>query len=177
MKTAWCLALLSVLSASISLAQPATQPSAPATRPTEMPADQLLNQMLRPAAGPTAQPLRPSPNPPALDQTTGKMVVPGVAPAINLRREGEYVRDRLGRLSKSADGNQMEFTFESDGRTMQDPPLIILPNLALTRMEDAISGNNKDLRFRITGLLTEYKGRNYILIEKVSVVPDRAQTF
>jgi hypothetical protein len=142
-----------------------------------MPADQLLNQMLRPANGPAMQPLQPILNPPVMDQTSGKMVVPNSAIPQNLKREGDYIRDRLGRLTKSADGSQTEFTFESDGRTMQDPPVIILPNLKLMAMENAVNSANRDLRFRITGPVTEYKGRNYILLEKVSVVQDTTQQF
>ena len=83
----------------------------------------------------------------------------------------------MGRLTKSADGSQMEFTFESDGQNVQEPPMIILPNLKLMAMEDAVNGANRDLKFRITGMVTEYKGRNYILMEKVSVVPDAVQQF
>ena len=105
------------------------------------------------------------------------MVVPNSALPQNLKREGDYVNDRMGRLTKSADGQTMEFTFESDGRTMQDPPVIILPNLKLMSMEDAVNSGNRDLRFRVTGQVTEYKGRNYILLEKVSVVQEKAQQF
>src|SRR5581483_4103785 len=131
MKAVCLIPLLVLALVSVSLADataPATQPT---TKPADMPADQLLQQMLRPANGPVAQPLQPILNPPALDQTTGKMVVPNSALPQNLRREGDYIRDRLGRLTKSADGTQMEFTFEADGRNMQDPPVIILPNLKL----------------------------------------------
>jgi hypothetical protein len=32
------------------------------------------------------------------------------------------------------------------------------------------------LHFRITGMVTEYKGRNYVLLDKVVVVPDSTQT-
>ena len=149
MKAACCIALLAFALVSTALADaPATQPS---TRPADMPADQLLNQMLRPANGPAMQPLQPILNPPVMDQTSGKMVVPNSAIPQNLKREGDYIRDRLGRLTKSADGTQMEFTFESDGRTMQDPPVIILPNLKLMAMENAVNSSNRDLRFRITG--------------------------
>jgi hypothetical protein len=174
MKACWIgLVGLALVSASLADA-PATQPS---TRPSDMPADQLLNQMLRPANGPAMQPLQPILNPPVMDQTSGKMVVPNSALPQPLKREGDYIRDRLGRLSKSADGSQMEFSFESDGRTMQDPPVIILPNLKLMAMENAVNSANRDLRFRITGPVTEYKGRNYILLETVSVVQDTAQQF
>ena len=99
------------------------------------------------------------------------------APPANMIREGSYVVDRTGRLTKSADGQQWEFTFDADGKTMQDPPLPILPNLNLAAMESAVSTASRDLRFRVTGMVTEYKGKNYILLEKVVVVPDVTQQF
>jgi hypothetical protein len=71
----------------------------------------------------------------------------------------------------------MEFTFESDGQNMQDPPMILLENLKLMAMENAVNGANTDLKFRVTGPVTEYKGRNYLLLEKVSVVPTALQQF
>jgi hypothetical protein len=92
-------------------------------------------------------------------------------------REGSFIVDRTGRLTKSPDGQQFEFHFESDGRAMKDPPVVIIPNLKLMAMENAVNGSNRDLKFRITGMVTEYKGRNYILLEKVVVVPDVTQKF
>jgi hypothetical protein len=71
----------------------------------------------------------------------------------------------------------MEFSFEADGETLRDPPLIVLPNLKLMAMENAVQASRRDLRFRITGMVTEYRGRNYILLEKVVVVPDTVQQF
>ncbi|MGH7214409.1 MAG: hypothetical protein ACREIT_06570, partial [Tepidisphaeraceae bacterium] len=92
-------------------------------------------------------------------------------------REGTFLVDRTGRLTRSADGQQMEFTFDADGKSLRDPPVIILPNLKLMAMEDAVSGSSRDLRFRITGVVTEYRGRNYVMLEKVVVVPDVTQQF
>jgi hypothetical protein len=44
-------------------------------------------------------------------------------------------------------------------------------------MEDAVRSSSRDLRFRVTGMITEYRGRNYILLEKVTVIPDATQQF
>jgi hypothetical protein len=151
--------------------QPAEQ--APATQPT---AGQLLDQMLKPT-GTTARPLQPLPDPPAPDRTTGVAAVAPGADQMPVIREGSYIVDRTGRLTKSADGQQFEFNFESDGRALKDPPVVILPNLKLMAMENAVNGSNRDLRFRVTGMVTEYKGRNYVLLEKVVVVPDVMQKF
>jgi len=154
-----------------SLAAPATQPS---TRPTTLPADQMLTRLLRPGAA-MAQPLQPVERPPALDQTTGKPVAPNL-PMNSIMREGDLITDRVGRLTRGADG-QFEFTFDSDGKALQDPPVGVLPNIKLTLMENAVKSASRDLRFRISGQVTEYKGRNYILIDKVVIPPETTQQF
>lgn len=148
-----------------------TQPTSPP------PADQVLDQMLRPPPGGAVQSLQPVPNPPASDKTSGPAAVAPAAPALTVLREGTFLVDRVGRLTRSADGQSWEFTFESDGRAMQDPPVIILPNLKLMAMEQAVKSSNRDLRFRITGMVTEYNSRNYVLLEKVVVVPETTSQF
>lgn len=157
--------------AGVSLGEaPATQPAKP------VPADQMLSKMLRPAVEP-GKPLSGSNQPPAIDRSTGPGAVAPGAPTLTVMREGSYIVDRTGRLTRSADGQQQEFTFDSDGKAMKDPPLLVLPNLKLMAMEQAVKGNTRDLRFRITGVLTEYNGRNYVLLEKVVVVPETQQQF
>ena len=164
---AFAAALLFVAAiASAQTTQPATQPSA----------GQLLDQMLKPT-GTGAAPLQPLPDPPSPDRTTGGSAVAPGAEQMPVIREGSFIVDRTGRLTKSADGQQFEFNFESDGRAMKDPPVVIIPNLKLMAMENAVNGSNRDLKFRITGMVTEYKGRNYVLLEKVVVVPDVLQKF
>lgn len=162
------LALLTL--SNVSHAQsPATQPSKP------VPADQMLSKMLKPAPE-SGQPLSTN-QPPQPDVTTGRGAVAPNAPTLTVMREGTYLVDRTGRLSRSADGQQQEFVFDSDGKTLKDPPIVILPNLKLMAMETAVKGSSRDLRFRITGMVTEYGGRNYVLLEKVVVVPDGVQQF
>ena len=170
----FCIAIF-VFSA-VAAAQ-ATQPSAPAPPPSTQPsAGRLLDEMLKPS-GTTARPLQPLPDPPAPDRTSGVAAVAPGSEQMPLIREGSFIVDRTGRLTKSADGQQFEFSFESDGRAMKDPPVVIIPSLKLMAMEGAVNGSNRDLKFRITGMVTEYKGRNYVLLEKVVVVPDVMQKF
>lgn len=147
-------------------------PAAEATPAALPPADQVLNQMLRSAPAGTARPLRPIQDPPALDRKTGHGAVAPGAASLPVLREGTFVIDRVGRLSPSPDGHSVEFAFESDGAALRDPPVIILPNLKLMAMETAARASNRDLKFRVTGMVTEYNGRNYLLLEKVLVVPD-----
>jgi hypothetical protein len=159
----------------------AAQKTSPTTRSTisaTMPASDVLEQMLKPPADAPTRPIRPqgtgaAPN----DSTSGAAAVGPGAPQLTVMREGSFLVDRTGRLTRSADGQNWEFTFESDGRTMKDPPVVILPNLKLMTMEQAVKSANRDLRFRITGMVTEYNGRNYVLLEKVVVPPETTQQF
>jgi hypothetical protein len=167
-----------ILTLAIAPASVFAQASAPTTRPAApLPADQMLKDMLTPADRPAGKDLREPDRAPATDATSGKHAVAPGAPQVNVLREGSFIVDRTGRLTRSADGQRMEFTFDSDGRAMRDPPLIILPNLKLMAMEDAVSTSSRDLHFRVTGVVTEYRGRNYVLLEKVVVVPDVTQQF
>ncbi|MDB5356482.1 MAG: hypothetical protein JWN24_2935 [Phycisphaerales bacterium] len=162
-------------------AGPATQPAAgPATQPADAAAplspEQMLNNMLKPPPS-AGKPLTPALDPPAVDRATGKGAVAPHVPTAHVRREGSFISDAVGRLTHSADGSQAEFTFDADGKNLKDPPIIILPNLNLMTMEAVVSGANRDLRFRVTGMVTEYRGRNYVLLEKVMVIPDIVQQF
>jgi hypothetical protein len=148
-----------------------TQPAATSPTP-EQRMDRLLTSP--PAAG---QPLPPKTGGPATDTTTGKAAVAPNAPALPVVREGTHLVNRSGRLNHSADGQQAIFTFDSDGKTMNDPPMIIVPNLKLQAMEGAVVSKSSDVHFRVSGTVTEYKGRNYILLEKAVVMADVEQQF
>ena len=156
----------------------------PATRPArELSADEMLNQMLKPPAasggGGGSRPLPPLPETAAggPDKTSGRGAVAPDAPVVNVLREGTFLVDRVGRLERSADGSQAEFVFDSDGTALQDPPVVIVPNLKLMQMEDAVANSMRDPRFRVSGMVTEYRGRNYVLLEKVVVVPEVLERF
>jgi hypothetical protein len=139
----------------------------PATRPGSDP-DLMLKQLLsgnRPKA-----PLEPVDLPP--EKGTDRNVTSVVPPRndqYTVIREGTYLIDRIGRLTKTAEG-QNELTLESDGSGLKDPPLIILPNQNLGLMEMELRRSSRDLKFRVSGLITEYNNRNYILVEKMIVM-------
>lgn len=181
MSRTFCLILACAIAAPLTLiaqtTEPVLLPPKPAsTQPSgPLAPDEMLNQMLRPNNS-GAKPLQPVLNPPDIDKATTQPVAP-MATTQPLRREGDWIRDKVGRLTKSADGQNWEFDFDSDARAMQDPPVVILPNLKLMQMEAAVTGSNRDLKFRITGMLTEYKGRNYILLEKAMVESDTTSAF
>jgi hypothetical protein len=179
------LALGLVMIAAAAPAAPAEQPATrPTTQPTTQPsnnahtltAEQMLSSLLRPAPS-ASRPLQTGTGPAAIDKTSGKGSVAPGAPPVTVLREGSFVVDRIGRINRTPDGSQAEFVFEADNNTLRDPPMIVLPNLKLVAMENAVGIANRDLRFRITGMVTEYHGRNYLLLEKVVVVQDVQQQF
>jgi hypothetical protein len=160
----------------------ASAASAQATRPTTRPAgarsaEDMLNQMLQPSGDATARPLDPAANAGAVDVTSGTGAVAPNAPAVTVMRERSFIVDRTGRLVRSDDGQQWEFRFEADGKALRDPPVIVLPNLTLMSMENEVGSTSRELRFRITGEVTEYRGRNYVLLRKAIVVPEVAKQF
>jgi hypothetical protein len=161
--------VLLLLIPALSTAQ-TTQPS------TGSSADERMDRLLTspPASG---APLPANTAGPTVDNTTGKAAVGPGAPALTLVREGTHLIDRIGRLNHSSDGQQAIFTFDSDGKAMADPPMIIVPNLKLQTMEAVLAGRTTDVHFRISGMVTEYKGRNYILLDKAVVLADAEQPF
>jgi hypothetical protein len=158
---------------------PTTRPAATTKSAKDQSAEDMLSQMLKAPQEAGKRPLTPLPTTMGggVDRKSGKGAVAPSAPVVNVLREGTFLVDRIGRLSRTADGSQAEFVFESDGTSMQDPPLVIVPNLKLQQMEDAVTNAIKDPRFRVSGTLTEYRGRNYILLDKVVVVPDILDKF
>ncbi|MGN6626323.1 MAG: hypothetical protein ACTHLN_06860, partial [Tepidisphaeraceae bacterium] len=135
------------------------------------PAKDVLNDMLKSAGADKIKPLQPIDGNPVVDKTTVNPVAPNARPQ-NLMREGSYIVDRTGRLTKTPDG-QFEITFDADSQNMQDPPMLLLPNLKLMLMQDQRNGASRDVKFRVTGMVTEYMGRNYLLLDKVVVVNDQ----
>jgi hypothetical protein len=177
-------AAATVVLAMIALLSAAPAASAQATRPATRPAaaggrsaEDMLNQMLQPSGDATARPVDPSAHAGAVDATSGSGAVVPNAPQVTVMRERSFIVDRTGRLVRSEDGQQWEFRFEADGKALRDPPVIVLPNLTLMSMENEVGGTSRELRFRITGEVTEYRGRNYVLLRKAIVVPEAAKQF
>ncbi|MDB5327102.1 MAG: hypothetical protein JWM57_2671 [Phycisphaerales bacterium] len=173
MRSTLTLAALLALSSPIAVFADSPMPAAAPTPPASQPAapKDMLNTMLKPGTE-RRKALQPIQGAPLQDKTVINPVAPGARPMM-LRREGSYVVDRTGRVKKTADGRDFEFNFEADASTMQDPPMIIIPNLSLMMMQDQIRLSGRDARFRVTGMITEYMGRNYLLLQKVVTINDQ----
>lgn len=122
---------------------------------------------LRPQAEPQAQP-------PQADLTSGPGAVAPNAPTLALVRDGTLLLDRVGRLTRGREPNTWEFTLDADGRALADPPLVVLPNRKLDQLEGLVRSSDRDVRLRVSGEVTEYRGRNFLLLQRWVQVPDMA---
>lgn len=87
-----------------------------------------------------------------------------------LRREGSEIRDIVGSITKR--GSNIIFA-PSD----QSTPLILLPGQLLERVEfyqQVQTRLGRDLPWRISGLITEYRGSNYLLITAATLLEQPA---
>lgn len=140
-----------------------TQPA----RNTAPNADEMLNQLLAPRHNAPLQPAPLLPAPPArqMDSTSLTSIAPGTEAAL-LLPEGTRIFNRRGILRMTDDGRP-ELAYDSDGQARQDAPMLVLPNQKLMQMEMANKSANGQIKFIVSGTVTVYNGRNYILLDKV----------
>jgi len=62
--------------------------------------------------------------------------------------------------------NKYEFTLDSIGRNVEKESFLLLPCQELEKAEQKQSANPEPMRFNIAGILTKYKGNNYLLLNK-----------
>ena len=65
-----------------------------------------------------------------------------------------------------------EFTLDSIGRNVQQMSFRLLPCEALERTEHVQSAGTELIRFKMSGIVTQYKGDNYILLQKADRIYD-----
>lgn len=92
------------------------------------------------------------------------------APARTLLPDGSRLVDRSGRLTR--EGDYFTFSFEDRGQGAPELPIRLLPNRLLEDMEIVSAGGTKPIVFVVSGEVTEYRGVNYLLIQKLLVRPD-----
>lgn len=89
----------------------------------------------------------------------------GIAPGAELpklRREGEFVVNRRGRLLRTADGAAM-FSFDADSRRAPEPPMFLMPCRMLQNMEQLAKDHGDETVFVLSGQVFVYRGANYLL--------------
>ncbi len=164
---------------------PATQPSTPEaappppaptqSAPTQPSAANVLENLLKdkPESNPNARTAVPAP--PGGTTAAAIPALPNVTPVTintNRLREGQMVLQRAGRLAKDEKTGNWYFTFDADGNNMQDPPMQLIPSRFLMAMEDATVNGTQPLRFRVSGMVTEYRGKNFLWVQQMEILRD-----
>ncbi len=88
-------------------------------------------------------------------------------PGLALKQDTVFV-DRAGLIISSGDG----FAFVPDGlgRGIETSQLVLLPCQALERTLEEIHGGANPVRVNVAGILTKYKGRQYLLLQRATRV-------
>jgi hypothetical protein len=55
---------------------------------------------------------------------------------------------------------------------MADPPMPLLPSHLLMSMEDASDKGTRPVKFKISGEVTEYRGKNFLYVRYMQAVRD-----
>lgn len=175
-------ACAAVLAAGVALAQEEVE-SDGAAEPKPA-ADEVLTDMLedmRPARrpAPAEQPvadeggdaveatLTPTPNRRGVMQDVSAADIRGVAPSLpeaQLRREGEFVVNRVGRLVYGSESSLPLFAFAADSQANPEAPMVLMPCRMLEAMEKLVANNaGQSPAITVTGQVFVYNGRNYLL--------------
>jgi hypothetical protein len=87
----------------------------------------------------------------------------------------DIVVDRVVRIVKDADSPWWEARFESDN-TLREPPLRLYPCLRLTQVQDKMRNLGfAEYKICISGEISYYKGRRYLLLRKILLERDMGQ--
>ena len=87
-------------------------------------------------------------------------------------KDGYMIINRVGRISYYPEAQQWLFSFEADAASLAEPPVELLPSQLLAMLEQLQAKSSRPLRFRISGQVTKYQSRNYVLLRKALVVYD-----
>ena len=79
-----------------------------------------------------------------------------------LLHEGAFLADQPGRLV-TIGGGESAFVFDRDAPGRAVPPMSLLRSTTLMRMEQIRDAREGEARFRVSGQVFLYKGRNYFL--------------
>lgn len=172
--------------------EPTTQPS-PTTQPTTQPTiqsgmrpdserieSQLLEQLdANPLVAPTQTPSNSGGTSDALPSGGSIDIDPrvlGVAPGQEmpkLRREGEFIVNRRGRLVQAPNGRHVLFVFQADAEQSPETPMVFAPCLMLQNMEDIVRERGDNVTFILSGQVLVYRGINYLLPTMMKLAIDR----
>ncbi len=153
-------------------AAPTTQPADDAEQRS---AEDVLNEMLnRREENPIIQPARPAPQISESTYGQGVGTAPGARKSVKLMREGQFVLNRRGRMTRTTEGmTGWLFTFDADSDGLADPPMHLMPCKMLEDMESIITEQGEDAPFTISGQVFVYRNANYLLPTLMQLAPKR----
>jgi len=96
-------------------------------------------------------------------------------PSVARLSEGDLIINRTGRLVRDVKTGEEMYVLDSDGKQMVDPPMGVIPCQLLAVIEDATDHGNKAMKFRLSGEVTLYRGRNYFYVRNATMVVDLHQ--
>lgn len=108
---------------------------------------------------------------PAAVSAAGPEAAPTAGREIQPLAKGKLVVNRIIRVLATGDGDWKEARFEADN-TLREPPIRLLP-CRLFEWAEGFAGGTKKLR--VSGVVTQYKRRRYLLLRKVLQVRDLNQ--
>jgi hypothetical protein len=147
-----------LLPTAFSLQGDAPAPHEPAAEPASAPgadprAEELIKELESQRTVPRGLDAR-QPQP-ADKQADGKSNKP-------LLTEGTVLTMRRGRLIRQNDG-RIAFAFDNDPNSPAPAPMILEPCAQLVQLEGLAATRGDNLAFKISGRVTVYQGRNYLL--------------
>jgi hypothetical protein len=86
--------------------------------------------------------------------------------------DGTHLTPREGTLARGDDGKRVYFTFSLNDKRVSVP---LLPDTTLMRLEKDVAERGWQTPYRLGGTITQYGGRNYLLVEQATRV-DAATT-
>jgi len=85
------------------------------------------------------------------------------------RPDGQHINGRQGRVVRH--DAWLIFTPDSGSRSPSDAPLVLLPSAQMERLEGLVLRHGDSARYRISGKLITYKGRQFLLPTLAQVMP------
>jgi len=90
-----------------------------------------------------------------------------------LKREGEFLVGRRGRLVRSVEGKSLLFVFDADSAKAPELPMVVQPCRLRESMENLIVERGDSVVFIVSGQVHTYRGANYLLPTMMKLAVDQ----
>jgi len=148
----------------------ATAPTTAASAPGGVDPDEIIRRLSAQRPGRTVVATAPI----APTQPAPPSAAPPPAQGTIASAKGSMVVDRVVRIYAEDKAGWWIVSFVGDN-TLREPPIRVLPSPLLEEAEKEVAAAPPKIKFRVSGELTEYKGRRYLLLRKLMVERDLGQ--